>query len=220
MLPLAPHVRACRSHGCYVFLDLVSNRYFALSRGESEHLSELLASPLPSAPPGWLSALYAKGLFITSAQTPTCMDTSLIIAEPMHCIAAGSLSSNSCDARIALRAAFACAWARRMLRHCSLQDLALRVATWHRDNTPSDCELQDLVCHFRRVRPWLFAARNRCLLHSLALLHFLAQFHHRATWVFGVNTQPWGAHSWVQTDAFILDDTPEHVRPYAPILVI
>jgi hypothetical protein len=77
-----------------------------------------------------------------------------------------------------------------------------------------------LVDVFRRLRPFVFAAEGRCLIHALTLMKFLSQYRFYPEWVIGVTTQPWGAHSWVQWGNFLLDSNPEKVCGYTPIMVL
>jgi len=81
-------------------------------------------------------------------------------------------------------------------------------------------ELAAVVDVFRRLRPYAFAAEGRCLLHALTLVKFLSQYDLYPEWVIGVTTQPWGAHSWVQWEHFLLDTNPEKVCQYTPIMVV
>jgi len=77
-----------------------------------------------------------------------------------------------------------------------------------------------LVDVFRRLRPFVFAAEGRCLLHALTLVKFLSRYDFHPEWMIGVTTQPWGAHSWVQWGNFLLDTNPEKVCGYIPILAV
>jgi hypothetical protein len=77
-----------------------------------------------------------------------------------------------------------------------------------------------LVDVFRRLRPFVFAAEGRCLLHALTLVKFLSRYDFHPEWMIGVTTQPWGAHSWVQWGNFLLDTNPEKVCVYVPILTV
>jgi hypothetical protein len=77
-----------------------------------------------------------------------------------------------------------------------------------------------LVDVFRRLRPLVFAAEGRCLLHALTLVKFLSHYDFHPEWMIGVTTQPWGAHSWVQWGNFLLDTNPEKVCAYVPILAV
>jgi hypothetical protein len=83
-----------------------------------------------------------------------------------------------------------------------------------------DVELAALVRQFRRLRPYAFAAHDQCLFHALTLTRFLGAHGVYPTWVIGVRLRPWGAHSWVQHDHWLLDATPEAVREYTPILAV
>jgi hypothetical protein len=81
-------------------------------------------------------------------------------------------------------------------------------------------QLAPIVDVFRRLRPFVFAAEGRCLLHALTLIRFLSQYQFHPEWVIGVTTQPWGAHSWVQWDQYLLDSNPEKVCGYTPIMMV
>ena len=58
--------------------------------------------------------------------------------------------------------------------------------------------LQLAMVTFNKLRPLVFTARDRCLLDSLALINFLAAQQLYPSWVLGVKTSPFRAHSWVQ----------------------
>jgi hypothetical protein len=81
-------------------------------------------------------------------------------------------------------------------------------------------EVAELVGIFRKLRvlaPW---GRNRCVFQALVLINFLARYNQFPTWIIGVRTHPWAAHSWVQQGDTLLDATPELVRFYTPILAV
>ena len=77
-----------------------------------------------------------------------------------------------------------------------------------------------MVDVFGRLRPFVFAAEGRCLLHALTLMRFLSKYQLHPEWVIGVTTQPWGAHSWVQWENYLLDSNPEKVCGYTPIMMV
>jgi hypothetical protein len=81
-------------------------------------------------------------------------------------------------------------------------------------------EVAGLVGAFRRMRPFIFAAEGRCLLHALTLIRFLRGYGFYAEWVIGVATRHWGAHSWVQWGDYLLDTNPDKVCRFTPILVV
>lgn len=84
---------------------------------------------------------------------------------------------------------------------------------WARDVRP-------LVTAFTRLRPLFYTLRAACLLDSLTLLHFLSADGICPDWVFGVKTEPFDAHCWVQQGEILLNDVPDRVRQYSPILVV
>ena len=80
--------------------------------------------------------------------------------------------------------------------------------------------LRALVGAFIRLRPLFYTLWAACLLDSLTLLHFLAAEGIHPDWVFGVKTEPFDAHCWVQQDEVVLNDAPDRVRQYSPILIV
>jgi hypothetical protein len=73
---------------------------------------------------------------------------------------------------------------------------------------------------FRRLRPYLFSADGHCIIHALTLVNFMALYGEFPSWVLGVRTEPWGAHSWVQYENLLLDTNPAKVCPYEPLLSV
>lgn len=80
--------------------------------------------------------------------------------------------------------------------------------------------LRRLVTAFARLRPLFYTLRGACLLDSLTLLHFLSAEGIHPDWVFGVKTEPFDAHCWVQQGEILLNDVPDRVRQYSPILLV
>jgi hypothetical protein len=95
---------------------------------------------------------------------------------------------------------------------------ARRVARGCRQADP--VRLRALMTAFTRLRPLFYTLRGACLLDSLTLLHFLNPEGIHPEWVFGVKTEPFDAHCWVQYGEVVLNDAPDRVRQYAPILVV
>ena len=237
---LPSHVRACATATGTVFLDLRRNRYFGVGRKETVVLRSL-ASNWDS--PATTSASFAgdteslplqdavriadklveAGLLSNSAPepaafTPTQVDLQSLLTSVGHEI----------DRKSSIRwrhlVAFlrACTWARRSVRSRTLYLVAEDIG---RQKSAAGASFDadraiELVSIFRRLRPHTFAARDQCLFHALALVRFLASYDVHPTWVIGVRTKPWAAHSWVQHGTLLLDSNPEEVCEYTPILAI
>jgi hypothetical protein len=80
--------------------------------------------------------------------------------------------------------------------------------------------LRALVSAFTRLRPLFYTLRSACLLDSLTMVRFLDAEGIHPEWVFGVKTDPFDAHCWVQQGEVVLNDAPDRVRQYSPILVV
>lgn len=237
---LPSHVRACSTATGTVLLDLRRNRYFGVGHKETTVLRSLAGnwdSPQTTSasfasdaqPPPLQDAvriadkLVEAGLLSNSAPepaafTPTQVDLHSLLTSVGHEI----------DRRSSIRwrhiVAFlrACTWARRSVRSRTLYLVAEDIGRQKNlAAAPFDADRAvELVGIFRRLRPHTFAARDQCLFHALALVRFLASHDVHPTWVIGVRTKPWAAHSWVQHGTLLLDANPEEVCEYTPILAV
>ncbi len=237
---LPSHVRACSTATGTVLLDLRRNRYFGVGRKETTVLRSLAGNwqNLDSSPATFAAdaepmpldgavriadKLVEAGLLSTSAPEPAAFT-------PMQVDLDSLLTSvgHEVERKAAIRwrhvVAFvrACRWARRSVRSRTLSVVAEDIGRQKSAaGAPFDPERAiELVGIFRRLRPHTFGARDQCLFHALALVRFLASYGVYPTWVIGVRTKPWAAHSWVQQGTLLLDANPEQVCEYTPILAI
>ena len=115
-------------------------------------------------------------------------------------------------------------WSVTLLRFRRFEDVVHRLEKRKRSShiaTAADLGgLRSLVAIFLRLQPLLLSTKRQCLRNSLALLEFLAAYGVTATWIIGVHTRPFEAHAWVQQAGVVLNDTPDHVRRYTPILTV
>jgi hypothetical protein len=234
---IPPHVRVCPLLASTILLDLERNRYFGIGTRETRALSTLALNwneangagtavePLArDAAIAMADALIDAGLLSREAPADRSTLTGARLDLNGALTSAGHELSRKTSLHLAHIAAFlgALAWTRRVLRSRSLYSIACEV----RDRKDAACGAFDqqraieLVGIFRRLRPHAFAARDRCLFHSLALVRFMARHAVFPTWVIGVRAKPWGAHAWVQHDKLLLDANPEHVCEYTPILTV
>jgi hypothetical protein len=236
---LPSHVRACSTTSGTVLLDLRRNRYFGVGRKETRVLSSLAANwqdtPASSTFTRDLDALpmedavriadklveaglLSKDAAEPAAFTPTVIDLNSLLTSVGHEVERKS----PIRWRHIINFLRACTWARRSVRSRTLYVVAEEIG--RKKNTagaPFDAERAiELVGVFRRLRPHTFAARDQCLFHALALVRFLSAYDIYPTWVIGVRTKPWAAHSWVQQGTLLLDANPEQVCDYSPILAI
>jgi len=230
---LASNVYVAVTHESAIFLDLRRDRYFGLNGLSSQLLAEILNDfPVPTgiATPTQqrteiIQSLLKDNLIATSRPNDTIHSvvprhhSGLLAAEQSGCL------GRTVVARDLLNFLTACAHANVQLRFQPLEAIVRGVAARKRQATRRGLShtvetAATLTSVFRVLRPLAFSADGRCLFHALALVHFLARYSAFPTWVIGVRSTPFAAHSWVQDGDVILDATPEHIAPYIPILGI
>lgn len=101
----------------------------------------------------------------------------------------------------------------------TLRDVHARKSC-HTSHEISRPRIVELVRIFRFLRPILYTAKDNCLFDSLALVSFLARFDIYPTWVIGVRTRPFAAHSWVLDGTLLLNEKLETAEEYFPVLAI
>jgi hypothetical protein len=239
---IPPHIHVCVTATGSVILDVRRDKYLGLGRNETELLADAVA--------GWPQPLWPRNtcsppLGILQATNELCK--SLVADGVLESLQSGKEArvvptfgamrgdwvsigdEYEIRGRVTLRhignflAAYV--WARRSLtwRPFSLvvEDVSRSKRQRAREMDRRDLrKLAVIVDVFRRLRPFAFAAEGRCLLHALTLTRFLSKYQIYPEWVIGVTTQPWGAHSWVQWDNFLLDSNPEKVCAYTPIMMV
>jgi Transglutaminase-like superfamily len=103
----------------------------------------------------------------------------------------------------------------------ALIDRMQRVKTKQRGATPAPTtDAVVAALRFFRIRPWFYTAKDACLLDSICLTFFLLEYKLNPTFVIGVKTKPFAAHAWVQFDSHVVNDSPETVQQYSPILSV
>lgn len=228
---LQHHVYACRVNDAVIFLDTQSDSYGAVV-GEQMHLLGAVVHGWPADPPAGYDErardladqLVQKGILTTEAQKGKPVTAAELKSDTVGVAVGLDLLEDRTihifdivNFLLALsRASLSLRW--RGLRKTieSLQARKLR----HADAPFDVAKAVELVCVFRRLRCLFIVFRERCLLHSLVLSHFLASYGLYPKFIMAIKLQPWGAHAWIQQDQFVLDTTPARVRDYTPIVAV
>ena len=232
---IPPHVRVCAAINGTVILNLKRSRYVSIGIEETRALLALDACNgmanmvTPSAlKPMTRASAACMGPALVQAGLLSCEATSLELSSRLAVDMRDTLTAAQyalaatlpCRAADVLRFVRACLWAKQATRR-EMFDVACEIAYVPPASSGVDLgEVTARTRQFRRLRPFAFAAQNRCLFHALALWKFLSQYHLRTTWVIGVRLRPWSAHSWVQCGNLLLDADIEHVYQYTPILAV
>lgn len=232
---LAKDAYVCLANDLLVFSDLQDDKYSCLDRANT--CAALQAFPDFRVPGNSrctdhcmadgektelvLLALCQAGLLVDS-DAPGKPFAPIRIPTPMTSMDS-SRPSSSPRARIGhctsfLRAAIKASW---VLRLQPIRRTVHRVGSRSRQfgcsGTHDEDALRILTSIFHRLRPY-YPRGYLCRYDSLALIEFLAHYGLHPTWVFGVKSQPFGAHCWVQSGSCVLNDSIDYVRRFTPIM--
>lgn len=234
-LPL--HVYACRTDDSIVFLDLKQDKYVAISADELISLHGLVEG-WPSRSCGQhrhgstcakalraADVLVSRGLLTPEQKQGRSAAAAQV--KPLEMERPGQRPLLRPTIRFRHIALFVAAyvWAALLLRTRSLNSIvrvarALKVTHGSRSTQAERRAAAERASIFRRLRPWFFRERNNCLLSALALWRFLLWCGLASTWIIGVKTAPFAAHSWVQCEGLLLDGDAAEVDYYTPILAV
>jgi hypothetical protein len=215
---LAPTVRACRTEADdLIFLDLAHDRYIAPKDAAREALLKRLDGPGIGPDPA-LAPLDARGLLIFE---PDSLDRLHITLRGIAATTPAEIEKTSEDfpvrdlAHLAW-ARFRCSWELRRHGMRALQ----RASDSNRGNATGTAALGLVAVAARLVRARsLLPLQHSCLLDSLTLRTVLDRQGFRSEIVVGVQGRPFKAHCWVEADGLVLNDDPDALRRFTPILV-
>jgi hypothetical protein len=235
MYSLASYAHVCRVIDGAIVLDLRHHRYFGIPEISAKELGHFIADwplrtdasgtePTESVHAG-LEALINKGLL---TEDRTRLSASKPITVELHA-SVDYIQLIRRPPRLRPRHVCAFLWSllsvSLQLRVSTLERIAQRITFKTRNDRSalsavSEDELCDLLMLFRNMVALTYTARDHCLFDSLVLFHFLRRFGVRATWVIGVRSRPFLAHSWVQSVGLVLNDTISHAQDFIPILAL
>jgi hypothetical protein len=233
---LAPHVHACRTGRDIVMLDLKRDRYFGVDPADASELAPLVSHfPTPvqnessnivqTPPPSslLLKELLEAGSILPGVQTPDEARRAEL-ERPEAALIEGYTNVRVHITIVDItRMLAAVAIAGALMKWGSLHRISKYIASSRRQahrHTFDIDKARERIAAFHRLRPFLYTSAEACLFSSLAIQSFLARDKIFPRFVFGVATRPFKAHCWLQRDGVVLNDMPEHVREYTPILVI
>jgi len=231
---LSPHVHLCVAGKQVVLLDLERDKYLSMAR----------AHPIGRWVRGWpvpavdstapkegasdaenrlLSKMISQGLLVKDASLGKEASPA-IVEPPKHAMVEYDLNSRPRTTFAQLwRVCIAYATAKWSLKRRPIKEV-VQAARLRKRRGPTSTEdpavVRPLVTAFVHLRPLVYTAKDACLLDSLTLVNFLAGYGVFPELIFGVKTDPFYAHCWVQQGDFVFNDTPDYVGGFSPILVV
>lgn len=207
-------VAACRVADAVVFLDIHRNRYRVAVGCVAQVLTERARCPEPSFSP-LLASLLDAGLLTFAANRidHLPLTASSVPAESLLV----DLEKRRVDPVLLVRLVQALLQAKRLRRQSALA--ALLPCAIHRDRRSTARPATDLALDYLACRP-LVPIKTTCLEESIAMRAVLARAGIGCQLVFGVRYPPFRAHCWLQRDGVLLNETPDEVRAFTPILEV
>jgi len=231
---LADHVHACRFDEQVVLLDTRRDKYLGIAGAQLAALCQCVVG-WPDATPERASPVTRAGFdtFLKPlldqrmlAPADTTSQPVLVLEEPQQSLDAAHDTQNSpSNWRDLLTMAWCAPVTAIWLKRRCLADIATGISRLRPNDSSHEKQanpnrMREAVVAYMRLRPFLFTAHDQCLHDSLTLVRFLATRRLFPSWVIGVRTRPFAAHSWVQYGPIVLNDVHEHARDYKPILVV
>jgi hypothetical protein len=211
----------CDYHHRMLVLDVNRDRYFELT----PHLAQAVRNwadgiPIESSA---MKGLTNTGLFASVDQPPSISKNE---TPPIrHCIV-GDEGPRPTTIKFLLEYTAAVFWL--LFFHWAIKRFALRTLL-NVANTPARSTVLQTVKHPRRMMKsvaafyratLLFPRASRCLPDALALQRFITSRGVCSKIIFGVQTNPFQAHCWIQHDDVVLCQSVETVTGFRVILVM
>jgi hypothetical protein len=237
---LSPHVHVCVSGKQVILLDLERDKYLALAHPHPigrwvrgwplpqaapvAAVQDVAASQAPTPESGLLAKMISQGLLVTDPAVGK--EAAPVKAEKpkVALVEYDLLVRPRTTARHLWNLCAAFAVARWSLEHRPIkrvvQAARLRKSRASGTSIVDITAIRELVTAFVHLRPLFYTSREGCLLDSVTLSHFLARYGVFPTWVFGVKTEPFYAHCWLQQGDYVFNDTPDFIKGFSPILVV
>lgn len=216
-LLLQPHVSFAMVDGRAIFLDLRRDRYLALAGASARAFSLLSSNPRAPLPAETAAGLLATGLFLTASGPATFLPAEM----PRPVQGPGAGGNGAPPLADLVQTWLLLGQARRALRSRPLATIIGEQRGRNVARTPcrTSEEVVALARRFERARTWV-PIKPGCLQDSLALNNWLARRNAFPSLVLGVKLDPFAAHCWVQLGETVLNDAPDKVSAFTPILAI
>lgn len=214
---LSPDVHAVSVNGDLVFLDVVRDSYLCLPDGGDQVRLTEDRRGLDIADPDLADDLVRAGL--VAPTMPGGPEPTSRLTTSMPARSALRDRYDLPDARDAWEVGVALFDLSMRYRGRPFKEIVAAVRPSPNVSPPVTAELVAAVQDFHRWAPYA-PTSAKCLLRAFMLLRFLQRRGLDALWVFGVRTWPFHAHCWLQCEDMVLDDQPDRIRAFTPILII
>lgn len=208
----------CLVDGHAVFLDIRNDRYFRLS-GQMERMFMAYVEGSHGLPD--LAPLIERNI-LTASPPPSYIAQDLVDAAQSSALELPA-SPLPCGIGTATEVFTTVCWTQIRLKTRRLKAILDKTVDFRCRTLAPERNLEPALLNSTRVflkARKLVPIENCCLLDSLSLASFLTKRRLYVNIVFGVTSDPFSAHCWVQSGNIVLNDTVGHTRTYTVIRVI
>lgn len=238
---LASHVHACLAGAHVVFLDLKRDRYLGFAASDAAVLQDRVAGLPPTTPSASVRSESPPRAELIGEETASIVEQlhehgmleqwaghedqgrMLDLERPQQALIDGYVDVPfKTNLRDVWNFVVSSATAAILIRRRSLQRIVERVGHRRSALASTDFDLENArqrLAMFNALRPMLLSESRACLFISVIIGEFLARYGIYPHFVFGVAMDPFRAHCWLQHGGVIINDAPEYVREYTPILI-
>lgn len=205
-----PHVKLASAGGDLVIFDMLQDEYLAIPRDSAVNvLSGLAGEPHDHLDPA-LTELLESGLLVDGNESwhPHAGSPPAALPDPV-------LPAKQHSMRLLF--AFLLAVAQTYLSYKRGESIT---SLPQKRKLAAAALVPETMAAIMEQFTWLrglVPGSGRCLIQSMLLIRFLGHLGIRPELVFGVRTHPFEAHCWVEWDAYVLNDSPDHVRWFTSI---
>lgn len=213
---LSPGVAFCEVRGEPIFFDLQRDRYVSLAPADRTIFQAMRDGR--DVRPEDAARLARAGIVVPAAGDGALDPVSVTVPEDDL----GSLADRRRPPLgTIVRVSASLAWSKRAARGRRIAR-AISALERRKRRLAGSCDPAAAIASalgFAACRPLVPVAR-RCLIDSLALMHLLLAKRQVATLVFGVRTDPFAAHCWVQTEGRVLTCAADDALAFTPIMAV
>ena len=236
---VANHIYTCATEAGVVVLDSRRGKYSIVPGDRARSLEEVVRG-WPVLPPAeaasenqtaasstLLNSLVRGGIVMpmTDPRLRVCTRTAVSVAQEALLDALAARERPKIRWRHVVTFSLSVTYAIAMLKSRPFEALLHnlrrrkeRDASAHAKHSIAD--IRECVRSFSWLRPLAYAESEACLFDSVVLTDFLIRQGILAEFLIGVRIRPFVAHSWVQIQGFALNDLPEYLAAYTPILSV
>ncbi|MDF0544990.1 lasso peptide biosynthesis B2 protein [Sphingobium sp. H39-3-25] len=219
-LALRDNLEFCITGGRAIFLDLAAGRYFALSDRHFAAFQRWISGEV-SLEDGTdrLNGLVSQGILIETDGADVRPKTSISgIALPAVRFPVTRLRAS--PTLVAWIIFDRLLWRRRIKNWPFVRLIKSVRKSARPDRLSSNSIVLPRIIRSFEIADLIIGNHDRCLERSLALVAACRRYGLANTLVLAIQANPFAAHCWVQNQSYILNDHPDRVSMFTPILAL